>query len=267
MQDNDILNQVNKIRERYKTEFQDDENDVELSFIDDVNNLIQKIFKDDPVDVYTALTPNKLEEWKSKRSRWWKKIPINKIPINKIAMFMLLITITGFLVSEAVGFYAVDGVITSKVWIKAILTEICFIFVSAYRAEGKLQTSMVTFARVGIFALMLFVISSEVTQQGFNQINEINVIDQKVQLVEEQIKKKEELVKFYIQKGWGINAAKQEEEKQILVEELIKLKNEQIGGKNESASTIILYKTWARAFFRIVLMFISILISRKLFKI
>jgi len=263
MKDKDILNQVDKIRKRYKTEFQDDENATEMSFIGEVNHLIQKIFKDDPIDVYTALSDERLKEWhERKQKQWWRNLPI-----TKIWMFLLLITITGFLVSEAVGFYAVDGIITAKVWIKAILTEVCFIFVSSYRAEGKLQTSMVTFARAGIFALMLFVISSEVTQKGFNQINEISVIDQKIELLEEQIEKKEKLVEFYINKGWGINAAKQEKEKQALVEELIKLKNEQINGKNESASSMILYNTWARAFFRIVLMFISVLISRKLFKI
>lgn len=259
----DIIKQVDKIRKRYKTEFQDDENAVETRFIDDVNNLIRKIFRDDQIDVYTALSEDRLKEWSEKRKKsWWGKINFQKIMLS-----ILLVTIMGFLVSEAVGFYAVDGIITPKVWLKAILTEICFIFVSSYRALGWLQTTIVTFARAGIFALMLFVISSEVTTQGLNQINEIGIIEQKIEFLEEQIKDKDELIEFYKKKGWGNNTRKQSDEKNKLVEELMALKNEQIEGKNEKASDMILYKTWARAFFRIVLMFITILISRKLFKI
>ena len=185
----------------------------------------------------------------------------------KIGLFSLQATIILFLVHEAVGFYAVEGIITANTWLMAILTEVCFIFVSAYRAEGKLQTAMAMFARAGIFALMLFVVSSEVTTEGLNKINKIDVISQKIELMEKEIKQKDELIEFYKKKDWGVNVRKQIDEKDKLVKQLVELKNEQIDGANEKTSDITIWKTWAKGFFRIVLMFINVLISRRLFKI
>lgn len=263
--DKDILEQVGRIRKKFKTELEDDPKATEMSFIDEVNDLVRKIFKDDPVDVYDALTQENLDEWRRRR-KWYHKIWEN-FSFMRLFMLVLLFTTTGFLVSEAAGFYAIDGVITAKTWLKAILTEACFIFVSAYRAEGKLQTGIVTFARAGIFALMLFVVSSEVTLTGLNKVNEIDVIAQKIELIEEQIEKKEKLIDFYLKKDWGVNAAKQEKEKEKLVQELIELKNQQIDGANEKASDLTIWKTWAQGFFRVVLMFINVLISRRLFRL
>jgi len=233
-----------------------------MSFLDEVNALIRKVFKDSDTDVYDAFSSDFLEKWKKRRFRRL----LAKINFQKILLFTLLMTITGFLVSEALPFYAV-GAITTSAWVKAILTEVCFIFVSSYRSIGKLQTAMITFARAGIFALMLFVISSEVTLDGLNQVNEIDVISQKIEFIEKQIKDKDELIEFYKKKGWGNNTKIQSDEKNKLVEQMIELKNQQIDGKNEKASDLIIWKTWAKAFFRVVLMFISILISRRLFKV
>ena len=261
--DQDILDQVGRIRKKFKTELESDPLATEMSFIDEMNHIVQKIFKDDPIDIYTALSQENLDEWKRRR-RWWHKL--RNLSWTKVWMFALLATITGFLVSEAVGFYAVDGIITGKTWLKAILTEICFIFISGYRAKGWLQNTLAGFARVGVFALMLFVISSSVTTKGLNNINEIDVIRQKIELVEQQIKDKEKLIDFYIEKKWPLTAKKIQDEKQKLVDQLIELKNEQIGGKNEKAADLEIWKTWARGFFRVILLAINVLISRKLFR-
>ena len=258
-----VIEQVERLRRRFKTEVKKSANDTRMSFLDEVNTLIRRVFHDSDTDVYDAFDPEYLEKWKKRK---WRRI-FFKINFQKILLFMLLVTIIGFLVTEALPFYMVGDSITAKTWIKAILTEVCFIFVSSYRAIGKLQTAMITFARAGIFMLMLFVISSEVTLEGLNKINEIDVIGQKIQLLEEQIKQKDELIEFYKKKNWGNNTKIQADEKNKLVEQLIKLKNQQIDGANEKASDLIIWKTWAKAFFRIVLMFISILISRKLFTI
>lgn len=264
MSDNDkqILESVERLRKRFKTEVKQDKDLVKMSFLDEVNSLIRKVFKDSDANVYDAFSPDFLEKWKKRR---FHRL-LAKINLQKILLFILLVTITGFLVSEALPFYAI-GSITVKVWVKAILTEVCFIFVSSYRSVGKMQTAMITFARTGIFALMLFVISSEVTLKGLNQVNEINVISQKIEFIEQQIKDKDRLIDFYKKKGWGNNTKIQSDEKNKLVEQMIELKNQQIEGKNEKTSDLIIWKTWAKAFFRIVLMFISALISRKLFKI
>jgi hypothetical protein len=260
--DKQIIESVERLRKKFKTEVRQDQDQVKMSFLDEVNDLIRKVFKDSDTDVYDAFSPEFLEKWKKRKFRRF----LARIDMQKIFLFLLLLTITGFLVSEAVSFYAV-GAITANTWLKAILTEVCFVFVSSYRAVGKFQTGMITFARAGIFSLMLFVISSEVTLDGLNKVNEIDVITQKIEFVEEQIKQKDELIEFYKKKDWGVNTRKQIDEKDKLVEQLIELKNEQINGKNEKASDLIIWKTWAKAFFRVVLMFISVLISRKLFKV
>ena len=261
--DKQILESVGRLRKKFKTEVRQDKDHVKMSFLDEVNALIRKVFKDSDTDVYDAFSPELLEKWKKRRFRRM----LAKINIQKILIFILLMTITGFLVSEALPFYAAAAGITASTWVKAILTEACFIFVSSYRAIGKMQTTMIVFARAGIFALMLFVISSEVTLEGINQVNEIDVISQKIEFIQKQIEQKDELIEFYKKKDWGVNTRKQIDEKDKLVGQLIELKNEQIGGKNENASDLIIWKTWAKAFFRVVLMFISMLISRRLFKI
>jgi hypothetical protein len=263
--DQDILNQVNRIRKKFKTELENDPKLTEMSFIDEVNDLVRTIFKDDPIDVYDALSQENLDEWKRRR-RWYHKLR-DQFSWSKFFMLLLLATTTGFLISEAASFYAIDGVITTKTWLTAILTEICFVFVSSYRAEGLLQTGIVAIARVGIFALMLFVVSSEVMSDGLNQVNKTDVVIENVSLIEGQIKEKEKLINFYVQKSWGTSAKKIQDEKQKLVDDLISLKDEQIDGANKKTSNLTIWKTWAKGLFRVVLMFINILISRRLFKL
>jgi len=264
IQDNeDILGSVESIRRRFKTEAKRDPDAVKMSFLDEVNALVRKIFREDDVSVYDAFSPEMLEKWKRRRLRRL----LSKVNPHKIFLFLLLLTITGFLVTQALPFYALDGVISTSTWVQAILTEICFVFVSSYRAVGWFQTSIAYVARAGIFSLMLFVVSAEVLMQGTNQVNEINVIAQKIEIIQEQIKQKDDLIKFYRDKGWGNSTKKQSDEKDALLKELLNLKNQQIEGKNQEVSDIVQYKTWGKAFFRVVLILMSVLISRRLFSL
>lgn len=264
-QDKEILDAVSNIRGRFKTELEDPDK-AQLSFIDELNELIRKIFKDDPADVYTTLSPGELEKWKKKKLRRWFWKLVRKINIRSLLYFLLLSTITGFLVSEAVSFYAAESMIASKAWIKAILTEICFIFLSGYRASGVAATAFVGILRACIFCLMLFVITSDIAFKSVSTTNESNSIAQQIELVQEQIKAKDETIKFYREKKWGVSVNKHEQEKSVLVEKLMKLKEEQGKGKTEEVSKVVEYQAYGRAAFRVVLMFISILITRRLFK-
>jgi hypothetical protein len=270
--DKEIVDQVKKIRKRYKTELVDVE-EVEMDFIDEVNSLIKKIFGDSSNDVYTALTPGKLEKWKNSRKRKirnylrkFTSIFTRKNFLN-FMYFLLLCTITGFLVSEAVSFYAVDGVIEAKTWVKAILTEVCFIFLSGYRAIGKMQTFFVGILRVAVFCLMLFVITSGVAFQGASDVSEISNVDKQIEMIERSIEKKEELIKFFKEKRQILNTIKQENALDKLREKLLELKNRQLEtGKSQEVSDLIVYKSYGKAAFRVILLFISVLLSRRMFK-
>jgi len=261
----ELLSSVNKIRSRFKTELEDPDK-AQLSFIDELNELIKKIFKDDPTDVYTTLSPGELEKWKKKRWRRWFWNKISKMNYGRALYFLLLCTITGFLVSEAVSFYAAESAIASKAWIKAILTEVCFIFLSGYRAVGWTQSLFVGVLRVCVFCLMLFVVTSDLAFKSVSTTAVSDNILQQIVLIEEQIKSKDETIRFYRDKKWGVSVNKHEQEKSALVEKLVRLKEKQGEGKTEDVSKIVEYQTYGRAAFRVVLMFISVLITRRLFK-
>jgi len=261
----DILDAVSNIRSRFKTELEDP-NKAQLSFIDELNELIRKIFKDDPADVYTTLSPGELEKWKKKRWRRWFAKKISGMNFRSGMYFLLLSIITGFLVSEAVSFYAVESLIASKAWIKAILTEICFIFLSGYCAVGWAQSAFVGVLRVSIFCLMLFVVTSDLAFKSVSTTAVSDNVSQQVELVEKQIKDTQETIEFYKKKGWGVSVNKHELEKRTLVEKLMKLKEEQGKGKTENVSKVVEYQAYGRAAFRILLMLISVLITRRLFK-
>lgn len=261
----ELLSSVKNIRSRFKTELEDPDK-AQLSFIDELNELIKKIFKDDPTDVYTTLSPGELEKWKKKRWRRWFLRKLSGMNLRSGMYFLLLCTITGFLVSEAVSFYAVESAIASKVWIKAILTEVCFIFLSGYRAVGWAQSLFVGALRVCMFCLMLFVVTSDLAFKSVSTTAVSDNISQQIVLIEEQIKSKDETIKFYRDKEWGVSVNKHEQEKSVLVEKLVKLKEKQGEGKTEDVSKIVEYQAYGRAAFRVVLMFISILITRRLFK-
>ncbi len=261
----ELVSSIDKIRSRFKTELADPDQ-AQLSFIDELNELIRKIFKDDPTDVYTTLSPGELEKWKKQRFRRWVSRVVRNISIRGILYFLLLATITGFLVSEAFPFYAAEGASVSKTWLKAILTEVSFIFLSGYRAVGWVQTALAGLLRVGVFSLMLFVITSDLAFRSVSTTATSDNIKQQIELVEQQIKSKDETIEFYKKKGWGISVNNHEKEKQLLVEKLFKLKEQQGEGKVEAVSDVKEYQAYGGAAFRVMLMLISVLITRRIFK-
>jgi len=258
--DKDILDSVARIRRRFKAQAKDP-NEVKLSFVDEINNLVRSVLKDSDLSVYDALSQESLDSWKKNRLRRW----VRSIRPQKVFMVMLLMTITSFLVVEALPFYSLDGIVSTKTWVQAILMELCFIFVSTYRAQSLFQSALLYLARAGTFALMLFVVSTKVLYTGAGIIDEIDITKQKIEIIETQIKEKEDQINFYKEKNWGNTVRSIIKEKDALSKQLVELKNKQIEGKSESVSELTLYKTWASAAFRVMLMVISVLISRKLF--
>lgn len=259
-----ILQQINSIKAQYEAA-EVDTTEEEMSFLDKLNKLVQLILNDTTFSVYTTLNPQSLEKWhKNRFFRGLKKIIFSNYQYT--LYFLLLATITGFLVSEALTFYAIDGIITTKTYVKAILTEVCFIFLSGYRTESILETVWVSFLRLGIFVLMMFVITSQTIDLGTRTVSENTVIAQQIKLIEEQIVEKNKQLAFYESKNWPKNYTRTSIEKQELIEKLIRLKEQQASGKNESVSEVEKYKMYGRAAFRALLLFISVLVSRRIFK-
>jgi hypothetical protein len=165
-----------------------------------------------------------------------------------------------------VSFYAVESTIAAKGWIKAILTEVCFIFLSGYRATGFVESALVGVLRVSIFCVMLFVITSDLAFKSASTTAVSDNIAQQIVLVEKQIEDIQKTIEFYKSKNWGTSVNKYELDKKALVNKLISLKEKQGEGKTESVSKVVEYQAWGRAAFRVILMFISVLITRRLFK-
>ena len=262
MTDEKIRDAIHSIRKRYKTEIDSKQEDPQQSFLDELNELIRMIFQDKSTDIYTTLNEEALEKWKKNR---WRRF-LKNISVRNILYFIFLVTIIGFLVSEAVTFYAIGGVVTTYAYVKAILTEVSFVFLNGFRSIGKWQMAAVGAMRVTVFALMLFVITSEVTFEGATTIGEIDSISQRIELLETQIGDAQKSLDFYRNKNWGGNAARVERERDQMRKELIELKKQQAAGKTEGVSDLIEYKTWGRAIFRVVLLLVSILITRRLFE-
>lgn len=266
-EDEELIKQAKKIKRGYAS-VMEDEDEEQLGFLDEINNLLRIIFKDAPVDVYTVLSQGQLEKWKKQKyKRLFNKF-LRSVSIRGILYFILLATITAFLVSEALPFYAIAGMVTAKTYIKAILTEVCFIFLSGYRSKGIVETLSVGILRVAIFCLMLFVITSEVAMQGTNNIAKIDNIAIQIETIEKEIDDKEKTIVYY--KGllrWPTTVKEMTIEKDKLSKQLRELKNRQIDeGASKEVSTLISYQTYGKSLFRLILMFISILVSRRIFR-
>lgn len=266
--DNDILLEAEKLRKDFKIEAETEEDMLEerMSFLDRLNGLVRIILNDNTVSVYDALSEGNLQEWNKRRRS--KLTRIKNFVVNNFRQslyFILLFTITAFLVSEALNFYAIDGIISTKTYVKAILTEVCFIFLSGYRTETKAGLAWVTVLRAGIFSLMMFAISSQVILQGTKEIGNADSVQQQIVFIEEQIKEKEKNIKYFKEIGYPRNATRVTIEKQELVKKLITLKEKQAEGSNQQVSEIVKYKMYGKAFFRVILLFISVLITRRLF--
>ena len=261
--DKDIVDKINKLRTGYQVELEDTQEET-MSFLDEINDLIRKIFDDSSLSVYTVFSQENLDKWKKSRFKRWIKNNIFK-NVDRLFYFLLLITITGFLVSEALEFYSIDGVIETKTYVKAILTEVCFIFLSGYRSDNKITATAVGVLRVSIFCLMLFVITSKTFIDSQKNTSNTNVIAQQIVLLEEQIKQKQKDMDYYLQKDWPKNYSATRLEKENLTTKLIELKEKQAAGATQEISELIKYKAYGKAFFRVLLLFISILVTRRIF--
>jgi hypothetical protein len=261
--DNEIVEKVKKLRDGYQVELADTEEE-SLNFLDEINDLIRSIFNDSSMSVYDVFSQDNLNKWKEKRFvRWFKKVVLNNY--MNVFYFALLATITGFLVSEALEFYAIDGAIDTKTYVKAILTEVCFIFLSGYRSDNKWQAAAVGVLRTSIFCLMLFVITSKTFIDSSKNVGNTNAITQQIVIVEKQIAQKEKDMEYYLKKDWPKNYSATRLEKEKLVSKLINLKEQQAKGANEKVSELIRYKAYGKAAFRVLLLFISVLITRRIF--
>jgi hypothetical protein len=261
--DQEILNKVNKLRRDYQVELEDSEKET-MSFLDEINDLIRKIFSDSSLSVYTVFSQENLDKWKQSRLKRWIHNTIFG-NISKLFYFLLLVTITGFLVSEALEFYAINGVINTKTYVKAILTEVCFIFLSGYRSDTKIQTAAVGVLRTSVFCLMLFVITSKTFIDSQKTTSNTDVIAQQIVLLEEQIQQKQKDMDYYLKKDWPRNYSATRLEKEKLTTKLIELKEKQAAGATKEISDLVRYKAYGKAFFRVLLLFISILITRRIF--
>lgn len=267
MEENEkLLKQAEQIRKGYKS-IEVDEEEEQLSFLDELNALVRLILKDAPVDIYTLLTPEELTKWKKAKFKRHAKKLLGKIFSLSSLYFILLATITLFLVSEALPFYAIAGVISAKTYLKAILTEVCFIFLAGYRASGWIQTSLVSILRASIFCLMLFVISSEVTLEGARDVSKIANIANRIERLEVQIEKTEKDIQHYKDIKWPRNMTTSIRKREQLEEQVQELRlRQEFEGASENVAKLTEYKTYGKAAFRLILMFVSVLITRRLWK-
>ncbi len=262
----DLVKQAERIRKGYKA-LEVDEEEEQLSFLDELNALVRLILKGEPVDIYTLLNTQELEKWKKAKTKRYIKRLLSKIFNRSSLYFILLATITVFLVSEAIPFYAVAGLVTSKTYVKALLTEICFIFLSGYRAVGRVQTILVSILRASIFCLMLFVISSEVTLEGARDVSKIENIANRIERLETQIIKTNVDIEHYKSIKWPRNMTTSVRKREQLEEEVQSLRlRQESEGASENMSKLIQYKTLGKATFRLILMFVTVLITRRLWK-
>lgn len=259
-----LLEHIKGMRSTYDSQSEKDVAEAEMSFLDRLNKLVQLILNDDSFTVYTALDKDSLDKWKKKRfSRWLKKTITENY--KNTFYFLFLASITAFLVSEAVNFYADGSSADLKTYVKAILTEFSFIFLSGFKSVDWKQKLWVNLLRIGVFSLMLFVISSQTIMSGTRFQTNSGSVQEQVQILEGQIAEKEKTIQFYIGKGWGNSVRKATEDKTKLVDKLLFLKEQQAQGSNEKVSNLVIYKSYGQAFFRVLLLLISVLITRRLF--
>ena len=265
-----IFTQAQDIKKKFKASAKTEKDTLsgKFVFLDSVNSLVRLILDDDSATVYDALNEDTIRKWHKERSN---KLNLVKTFLYKnktnFLYFLLLCSITGFLVSEALGFYSADDIVTAKTYIKAILTEVCFIFLSGYRASSRIELSLVSILRVSIFTLMVLVITSQVLLDGSKNIGNTESISKQITLIEKQIKEKEKNIIYYRDvKKWPITTKQLIKEKDLLVNELLDLRKQQASGSNKKVSELVKYRMYGRAVFRIILLFISVLITRRIFK-
>jgi hypothetical protein len=251
-----LFKQAEDIRKEYVT-YDLDQQQEEMSLLDRINDILSTIFENDTITVSYLFNPEKEQEYK------WHRF--KKAIIPRIFPLVLLFALTSFLISEASLFYG-DGITTPYAYFKAILTEVCFIFISAYRSTNWFEKAAVSLVRVGMVALMLFVITSETFLNTTKTVENTSILSERVVALERQIESKQKTIDFYLSKGWGYKVNKFEDEKSRLEKQLMELKTEQQGGSNLAVSKVVEYKAYGHAFFRFILLCISMLISRRFFR-
>lgn len=257
-----IVSEIFSMRKLYESELEkDDIEEEEFTFLDHINKLSQLILNDTSFTIYTALSPERIDRWRKKRLLRWFKRHLRSLPY-----VLFLATITVFLITESVAFYAEDGVVTASTYLKAILTELSFIFLTGYKTQDKISKYLVGVLKGGVFALMLFVITSQTITLGTQTIGEIDSISEQVALIEKQIVEKDKEIIYYRDvKNWPSTTKQMVLEKDQLVQKLLRLKEAQAAGKTQSVSELERYKMYGRAAFRVILLLITALISKKIF--
>ena len=85
-------------------------------------------------------------------------------------------------------------------------------------------------------------------------------------LLEKQISDKDKDILYYRDtKNWPVTSKQLIKEKDGLVKKLISLKEQQANGKNIDLSNLEKYKMYGKAFFRILLLLISALVTKRIF--
>jgi len=258
-----ILEKADEIRSRFRSENVDEEK-VQESFMGKMHELLQAIFGDDTEAAYDLLEHGDLKRWR--RNSWRRKLRAFFSEPKKFFYLAMLAATVSFLVSEAVGFYAVGGVITAKTYVKAVLTELSFIFLSGYVASDRVTKWAVRGLTASVFCLMIFVISAQTVRDGISGSTESAHIASQIETLEKQVSQKQKLIEYYIKKDWPRNASVTRLEKEKLVGKLLRLKDEQAAGKNKQLTDVERYKSYGKAFFRVVLLLINFLITRRIFK-
>jgi hypothetical protein len=259
-----IIDKIEKLRSEYKVELEDSQEDT-LSFLDRIDDLIKSIFNDSSISVYDAFSQENLDKWKKRRLfRFLKNLITNNL--QNTLYFILLATITGFLVSEALEFYADSGVLDTKTYAKAILTEVCFIFLSGYRSDNTIQKIGVGALRVSIFCLMLFVITSEITLKGTRDIDQIDNLADRIARIEKQIDSINKEIDYYKSIDWKWRMTQGIKKRDELEKQVQELKEKQSESGTKEVSKLLQYKIYGKAAFRVILLMISVLITRRLFK-
>jgi hypothetical protein len=263
MDDKDILEKAKEMRRHFETESVDEEK-VQENFSDKLHSLLRSIFGDDTDAAYELVEKGHLKEWRKKA--WLRNI--KKVLLGKQLFYItMLIATIAFLVSEAATFYAGGEEITIGAYYKAILTELAFIFLAGYVATDKLGKWLSKGLLVGVFCLMMFVISAETLTDGVDRVSESGHIARQVETLEKQIKEKDDLIEYYIRIEWPRNATTTRIERDQLVKRLLELQDRQAEGTNEDVAKMEQYKSYGNAFFRGILLMVNILLVRRAFKL
>ena len=84
----ELIEQAERIKKGYATVMADEEEE-QLTFLDEVNKLVRIIFKDTPADIYTILAKGELEKWKKQKYKRLFKKYLSNVSIRGILYFIL----------------------------------------------------------------------------------------------------------------------------------------------------------------------------------